>query len=110
MLYDKGLATPEYKENQKRFLAERASGQWSGCIGELICEKCDHIIADSICLCVGIFTCPNCGHRNGAAIEAMIRSAGPVKEYPVTSMGTGVMFDFKSGSIISMITSFTRKL
>lgn len=40
-----------------------------GCIGELACEHCFHVISDSICLCVGVFTCPKCGAENGGRLR-----------------------------------------
>lgn len=36
-----------------------------GCIGNLACENCFRVVSDLICLCVGIFTCPNCNFENG---------------------------------------------
>ena len=38
---------------------------YSGCVSTWACVKCHHLITDSICLCVGIFDCPKCGHANG---------------------------------------------
>ncbi len=36
-----------------------------GCVGSLACIHCYHVISDSTCLCIGIFTCPKCGKGNG---------------------------------------------
>jgi hypothetical protein len=69
MLSDLGLATAEQKEAQQQFLDKRSSSGHHGCISERICEKCDHIISDSICLCIGAFTCPNCGHENEQTLK-----------------------------------------
>lgn len=32
-----------------------------GCVGSRACENCFHVISDSICMCMGMPTCPNCG-------------------------------------------------
>lgn len=64
MLKDLGLQTPEQIEKFNKFLVEGRS-QHSGCISSRICEKCSHLISDSLCLCVPVFECPNCGHQNG---------------------------------------------
>lgn len=70
MLYDKGLATPEQIEKYNNFMSARSkgilNGTWpGGCVDSAICEKCNHLIVDSLCLCGGRFTCPNCGTKNG---------------------------------------------
>lgn len=54
------------------------TGAHPGCIGELACVHCYHVISDSICLCIGTFTCPKCGEQNGTPIR--YESAGsPVR-------------------------------
>lgn len=45
-----------------------AKSYHTGCISALACEHCYHVISDSICLCVGVFTCPKCGADNGRAM------------------------------------------
>lgn len=43
-------------------VASRPSGE---CIGAKACTSCGDVIADSICLCSGRFTCPRCNTENG---------------------------------------------
>ncbi len=63
MLTDKGLATDEDREDIRK--CDEYRKNHTACIGSRICEKCNHLISDTICLCVPIFTCPNCSHKNG---------------------------------------------
>ena len=37
----------------------------AGCLGTIDCEKCGCIMAakGSHCFCMGIYTCPRCGHE-----------------------------------------------
>lgn len=51
------------------------SGYGTGCISTKACEGCGHLITDSVCLCVGIFTCPNCGYENGQETKKQLESA-----------------------------------
>lgn len=44
-------------------------GMHPGCIGELACIHCYHVISDSICLCIGVFVCPKCEGQNGTPIR-----------------------------------------
>ena len=39
-----------------------------GCIGSLACEYCGTIVSGT-CLCMGIFTCPECNKENGKIIR-----------------------------------------
>lgn len=77
MLYDRGLQTEKQIKEHEDFFSRRFTGQWQGhgCISSRICEKCKHLISDSICLCVGVFTCPNCQFENGQKIKALIEEA-----------------------------------
>lgn len=49
-----------------------------GCIGELACTGCYHVISDSICLCVGVFTCPKCGASNGTPLTYIPTTQSPI--------------------------------
>ena len=68
MLKDLGLQTEEQIKAHNDCLSKRDRG----CVSSRICENCKHLISDSICLCIGIFTCPNCNFRNGAKFEEQI--------------------------------------
>lgn len=82
MLSDRGLQTEEQIKAHEEFLRTRFSNGLHGCISERICEKCKHLISDSICLCIGCFICPNCGHENGKSIAESMRLI------PSSSIGT----------------------
>lgn len=78
MLYDRGLQTPEQIKKYHEYMDIRGKSILNGtfataCVGERLCENCNHLISDSICLCVGVFTCPNCGFKNGKEIEENIK-------------------------------------
>lgn len=73
MLYDKGLATQKIKDDILAIEEYRARGG-GGCISSRICEKCNHLISDSICLCLPYFVCPNCGFENGVRIKEGIKN------------------------------------
>ncbi len=75
MLYDRGLQTLEQIKEHREGLKKRGSGSHHGCISSLICDNCNHLISDSICLCIGIFTCPNCGFRNGKELEKIMEES-----------------------------------
>lgn len=62
MLYDNGLATQGDRDRLENHIA--------GCINRRICSKCGHLISDSLCLCIGVFTCPNCGYENKQGTKA----------------------------------------
>lgn len=44
----------------------------TGCIGQRECKKCGSIITGT-CLCLPIFTCPNCGFENGEEIKTEMK-------------------------------------
>lgn len=70
MLHDLGPATEEQiKEYNKPIDFTK---QWGGCISTRLCQNCNHLISDSICLCLGIFTCPNCKFENGKELKSAI--------------------------------------
>lgn len=71
MLYDKGLATPEQIKQYKEYRHDFANG----CISSLLCENCNHIISDSICLCACYFVCPNCKTENGIKLRTAVTIA-----------------------------------
>lgn len=81
MLYDLGLQTEEQIKNHKEELDRRFNPfnpnyyNSGGCVGSRVCEKCKHLISDSICLCVGVFVCPSCGFKNGGEIDEMMKKA-----------------------------------
>ncbi len=63
MLYvGKNLGSKEAAEeyNSKVYALRQ---QWRGCISSQACPQCFHIITDSICLCAGLWDCPNCGYK-----------------------------------------------
>ena len=58
--------TKEYNQKIGQYrCASLTRGINVGCIDSLACVYCYHVISDSICLCSGMFTCPNCGKSNG---------------------------------------------
>lgn len=61
-LYDTGKTV----DNPDQFEKENSetNKKYGGCVGERACYGCGAIIADTICLCIGVFTCPRCGHKN----------------------------------------------
>lgn len=73
MLKDLGVLDEDSLKSYKQLLNYRKnsilSGQSFGCISSLVCDGCNHLISDGICLCAGYFVCPNCGTENGAKLE-----------------------------------------
>lgn len=45
----------------------------AGCLGEIDCEKCGCIMSasGSHCFCMGIYTCPRCGHGSKGWVGKM---------------------------------------
>lgn len=75
MPFDLGYQTKEQIEERKALYESFVKdGGRVGCIGERVCESCHHLISDT-CMCIGVFTCPNCGFKNGAAIAKLIDEA-----------------------------------
>lgn len=81
MLTDLGLQTEEQikqRQNDDKTRYEQmlkgVSTGW-GCVGTRICENCKHLISDSICLCIPVFTCPNCQFKNGEDVSKAIRDS-----------------------------------
>lgn len=72
MLKDLGLATAEQIKSHKDFFSNWR-GQ-HGCVSSAICKNCNHLISDSLCLCSGVFICPNCGIKNGYNTETKLNS------------------------------------
>lgn len=67
MLYIKeDLRTKEAAEayNKKIYDYRANAVGHPGCISSLACLNCYHVISDSVCLCIGTFTCPKCGKEN----------------------------------------------
>ncbi len=65
---------------------ESKATPYSGCIGELACVHCYHVISDSICLCIGRFTCPKCGKENGRKMsDVLVGPLGTVGLWPVSA-------------------------
>ncbi len=54
--------------NQRIYDYRCAAVGHPGCIRALACVHCYRLISDSVCLCIGCFTCPNCGKENGTRI------------------------------------------
>lgn len=67
MLFDKGLATEKDRDNIKASIEYRKTH--TACMDRAICQGCFHLIVDSICMCLPIFTCPNCGFENGERLK-----------------------------------------
>lgn len=63
----KQLTIEEAKEYNRQIWDYRSKaivdGTPTGCISTLACENCGILVSDSICLCMGIFTCPNCEYE-----------------------------------------------
>jgi len=57
MVYDTGRTNPVPTNTT------RPAGEF-GCIGERTCNSCGAVVGDSICMCMGIFTCPRCDKEN----------------------------------------------
>jgi hypothetical protein len=57
MVYDTGRTNPVPTNTT------RPAGEF-GCIGERTCNSCGAVVRDSICMCMGIFTCPRCDKEN----------------------------------------------
>ncbi len=57
--------------------AQKQGGGSPGCIGALACVHCYHVISDSICLCIGVFTCPKCGKGNGKSMGELLTGSQP---------------------------------
>lgn len=55
-----------------------AKGWHPGCVSALACVHCYHVISDSICLCIGVFTCPKCGKQNGELMSTKPSVTGPI--------------------------------
>jgi len=51
-----GIADENYKVYQKPLVG-------GGCIGNRACEQCRYIYAGT-CMCLNIWTCPNCGYEH----------------------------------------------
>lgn len=63
----KTLTKDEAKEYRKSITLAKLNG--GGCIATLPCDNCGILVTDSICLCVGCFMCPACGHENGTKLS-----------------------------------------
>lgn len=85
MLYKMGHTDTPKEYNQKIVLS-KLSGNY-GCIGQLACEECGTINADSICLCSGYFTCCECNAEHGKRISDIkyINSGELLNIRPVSS-------------------------
>lgn len=79
MLTDLGLPDEEYYKRERDYKEwcnkqpQPFFPQKQGCISERICEGCGHRISDSICLCIGVFTCPNCKFENGQFYKDLMK-------------------------------------
>ena len=85
MLFDLGLQTEEQIAKHKEMLSRRFDGSNVGCISQRICENCNHLISDSICLCVPCFICPNCKFENGQNIKKMVEESNKNIKYGFVS-------------------------
>jgi hypothetical protein len=75
MIYKSGQfkSLEEAKEYNRKVYEPILKGESCGCIATLACEHCFALITDSICLCVSVFYCPECGKRNGKTTNEMIK-------------------------------------
>ncbi len=70
-------AAEEYNQKIYKWRCEASvKGIHPGCVGALACTNCYHVISDSVCLCIGVFDCPNCGTKNGRALT--LETTSPV--------------------------------
>lgn len=55
----------KYNQDLEKF---RNNPAHFGCVSTRACENCGALVSDSICLCIGLFTCPNCNKDNAANV------------------------------------------
>lgn len=70
----------EYNREINEFRARATPGS-HGCISTRACEGCGLLVSDSICLCVGRFTCPKCGYEQGKDMYVAGRGLKPLVKY-----------------------------
>lgn len=80
MVYDTGRTNPVPTKTT------RPVGGF-GCIGERTCNSCGAVVGDSICLCMGIFTCPRCGTENN---QSFLGTITPMTELDNIYIGLGI--------------------
>lgn len=80
MVYDTGRTNPIPTNTT------RPAGEF-GCVGERTCNSCGAVVGDSICLCIGIFTCPRCGTENN---QSFLGSLAPMPELDNVYIGLGI--------------------
>ena len=80
MVYDTGRTNPVPTRTS------HPAGEF-GCIGERTCNSCGAVVGDSICMCVGIFTCPRCGIENN---QSFLGSLAPMPEFDNIYIGLGI--------------------
>lgn len=80
MVYDTGRTNPVPTKTT------RPVGEF-GCIGERTCNSCGAVVGDSICLCMGIFTCPRCGTENN---QSFLGTITPMTKLDNIYIGLGI--------------------
>ena len=68
MLTDTGKTSDDPQGMNQMAMSCRSAG---GCVDSLACTTCGAIVRDSICLCVGVFTCPRCGSVHGSTLPEL---------------------------------------
>ena len=68
MLSIVGKFSIEEAKKYNRDLNEFRSKNYGGCVSTRACESCGALVNDSLCLCIGLFTCPECHQDNAANV------------------------------------------
>lgn len=104
LYYDNKTAqvTPEEakKKNQEQIdwrWKYTQKGYGSGCITGWYCEGCGRMIRDTLCLCIGRFTCPVCEHEQN-------------KEYFDTIQTTNIVYDGENSFNLPMTFRLTKEM
>jgi hypothetical protein len=116
MVYDTGRTNPIPTNTA------RPAGEF-GCIGERTCNSCGAVVGDSICMCMGIFTCPRCGEENNQsflgsytvisdeALDNIYIGLGISNPPPTPPNNSAIAEDFPEeiGDIIAKLTKLTKE-
>lgn len=71
----------KFVDNPENFNSDVSliNAKYGGCVGSRACEKCGAINSGT-CLCMGIFTCSNCQHKNEPAYLKKFKKL-PIVDY-----------------------------
>ena len=58
-----------------------SQAKWGGCTASRACPECLHVISDSICCCMGLGTCDNCGHKDPKFITPPAMPIGEPRDF-----------------------------